>query len=235
MKLIIDIPEECLKNISNAFEFGEDITKRTIDIILDSITKSTPIPDNVPTVDVLNKIRAEIEQKIEQERFARSVFRGEEKDAVKAEQCTGSIFAYNNVIRLIDKYKGDGWDTEPCDGCCGNHSGYEPCEDAISRQAVNTLVDELARAISDERCYLPQRGRSTATIMQDILDLPPVTQKSGKWIMSDDGLYRPICDKCGAHPWKGYIPTVEEATEVFKYCPNCGCRMVEPQESEDKE
>ena len=53
---------------------------------------------------VLDKIRAEIEQKIEQERFARSVFRGEEKDTVKAEQCTGSIFAYNNVIKLIDKY-----------------------------------------------------------------------------------------------------------------------------------
>lgn len=55
--------------------------------------------------EVLDKIRAEIEQKIEQERFARSVFCGEEKDAVKAEQCTGSIFAYNNVIRFIDKYK----------------------------------------------------------------------------------------------------------------------------------
>ena len=26
------------------------------------------------------------------------------------------------------KHKGDGWDTEPCDGCCGNHSGYEPCD-----------------------------------------------------------------------------------------------------------
>lgn len=45
--------------------------------------------------------------------------------------------------------------------------------DAISRQAVNALVDELARAISDERGYM-SRGRSTATIMQDILDLPPV-------------------------------------------------------------
>jgi hypothetical protein len=49
----------------------------------------------------------------------------------------------------------------------------EPCEDAISRQAVDVLVDELARAISDERCCI-SRGRSTATIMQDILDLPPV-------------------------------------------------------------
>ena len=46
--------------------------------------------------------------------------------------------------------------------------------DLISRQAVDTLVDELARAISDERCFI-SRGRSTGTIMQDILDLPSVT------------------------------------------------------------
>lgn len=58
----------------------------------------------------------------------------------------------------------------------------EPCDDAISRKAVNTLVDELARAISDERCHIPQRGRDTGHIMHDILDLPPVTQKSAKWI-----------------------------------------------------
>lgn len=50
----------------------------------------------------------------------------------------------------------------------------QPCEDCISREAVNVLIDELARAISDERCFI-SRGRSTATIMQDILDLPPVT------------------------------------------------------------
>ena len=49
-------------------------------------------------------------------------------------------------------------------------------DDLISRQAVNTLVDELARAISDERCCI-SRGRSTATIMQDILDIPSVKQK----------------------------------------------------------
>ena len=54
---------------------------------------------------ILDKIRAEIKAKIEEEEFARSVFRHEEKDAVKAEQCTGSIMAYNNLIKLIDKYK----------------------------------------------------------------------------------------------------------------------------------
>lgn len=42
----------------------------------------------------------------------------------------------------------------------------------VNKQAVDTLVDELARAISDERCCM-SRGRDTGTIMQDILDLPP--------------------------------------------------------------
>lgn len=57
--------------------------------------------------EVLDKIRAEIEQKLEQEEFARSVFRHEEKDCTKAEQCTGSIMAYRNVLKMFDKYKAE--------------------------------------------------------------------------------------------------------------------------------
>ena len=91
-----------------------------------------------------------------------------------------------------------------------------PCDDAISREAVIKILEKYNLEMSK--------------IAEELNELPSVTQKSGKWIMSDDGLYRPICNKCGAHPWKGYIPTVEEATEVFKYCPNCGAKM----ESEDK-
>ena len=45
--------------------------------------------------------------------------------------------------------------------------------DLISRQAVNKLVDELARAISDEKCHI-QRGRNYGRIMHDILELPSV-------------------------------------------------------------
>lgn len=56
----------------------------------------------------------------------------------------------------------------------------EPCEDAISRQAVNVLIGELARAINDERHFV-SRGRDTITIMQDIFHLPSVApqQKIG--------------------------------------------------------
>lgn len=108
----------------------------------------------------------------------------------------------------------------------------EPCEDAISRQAANILVDELARAISDERCYI-SRGRSTASIMQDILDLPPVKpqEKTGhckdcKYFEYDsvakvDGIplivAHEICSK-----WGDGCKTKEDGY----------CFLFEPQESE---
>ena len=90
----------------------------------------------------------------------------------------------------------------------------EPCTDCVSRELViDYLLSEWNHELKD--------------IVKGIRALPSVTpeQKIGRWIMSEDGLYRPICNKCGAHPWKGYIPTTKGATEVFKYCPNCGARM----------
>ena len=85
-------------------------------------------------------------------------------------------------------------------------------DDAISRQAVNTLIDELARAISDERCCI-SRGRSTATIMQDILDLPPVKQEP-RWI--------PVSER---------LP--EEKQAVLVWCPqykNIYCAYLEKEQ-----
>lgn len=97
----------------------------------------------------------------------------------------------------------------------------KPSEDVVSRKAVNTLIDELARAISDERCCI-SRGRSTAAIMQDILDLPPVNpqETTGHWIKYGK-LYQ--CSKCK-----------ELSCCQGKFCNECGVKMIEP-ESEDKE
>lgn len=90
-------------------------------------------------------------------------------------------------------------------------------KDCISREAVDTLVDELARAISDERCCI-SRGRSTATIMQDILELPPVTPqpKTGRWIDGEKTRWK--CSRCGygVLDWN-----------TTPYCPNCGAKMQE--------
>ena len=92
---------------------------------------------------------------------------------------------------------------EPCDKCVYSTSEgcqYDditetipPFDDCISRQAVNILVDELARAISDERCCMP-RGRSTGAILKNILDLPPIksnSEKPNKWIPVNEKLPKP--------------------------------------------
>ena len=108
----------------------------------------------------------------------------------------------------------------------------EQIGDVISRQAVDTLVDELARAISDERCCI-SRGRSTATIMQDILDLPPVTPqpKTGHWIFEGNQCFS--CSSCGRiYTQKAfeYLKLHKDDPDFPNNCPNCGAKMVEKQE-----
>lgn len=104
----------------------------------------------------------------------------------------------------------------------------EPCEDTISRQAVNTLVDELARAISDERCCI-SRGRSTATIMRDFYHLPSVNPqaKTGHWIAEDmfDGNLAYRCSECSELFW---IESGTPKDNEYNFCPKCGKRLVEP-------
>ena len=93
----------------------------------------------------------------------------------------------------------------------------QPCEDCISRQAVINCVT------SNEFRY---------KIVEDIKTLPSVTpkEKTGKWI--DDGFYAEghseivyRCSQCNHC-------IIELSIEEYNFCPNCGARMVEPQESE---
>ena len=55
-------------------------------------------------------------------------------------------------------------------------------------------------------------------------NLPPVTSKTGHWIKHEieDTLRWLECSNCHC----------ETHNVKHNYCPNCGCRMVEPQESE---
>ncbi len=47
--------------------------------------------------------------------------------------------------------------------------------------------------------------------------------KTGHWIPRNSFLLQYKCSECG---WE---------SEKYNYCPNCGVKMIEPQESEDKE
>lgn len=93
----------------------------------------------------------------------------------------------------------------------------QPCEDAISRQAVLDIVNNPLNIRLDEI----------------IKKLPPVTpqSKTGHWIYYN---YNWRCSKCNETPKTlGYVGTADFMTEHFKFCNHCGARMIESQQSED--
>ena len=53
--------------------------------------------------------------------------------------------------------------------------------------------------------------------------------KTGHWILHEhNGIGHIECSECSRFYLEAHLLT-------NRYCPNCGCHMVEPQESEDKE
>lgn len=93
----------------------------------------------------------------------------------------------------------------------------EPCDDAISRILKRMWNCRGKHTTSIDKVKMEQ-------IIRDELSVNPQEPKTGHW--SHDGSHwknRFICSGCG-------YKLFDEPTN---YCPNCGCRMVEPQESEE--
>lgn len=62
-------------------------------------------------------------------------------------------------------------------------------------------------------------------------------QKTGKWIIDNEYMdrrkmyhYSVHCSNCG---FRGDYSTDEEGSVMSNFCPNCGARMIESQESEE--
>lgn len=105
----------------------------------------------------------------------------------------------------------------------------DPCSDAISREAaldaLRTMYDTHIVETEDGDEYINYNDT-----VYEIEQLPPVTPKqiTGHWILLDNcsnaGYY---CSECHKKVVKeGWSETVK----IIKYCPNCGCKMVEPEE-----
>ena len=134
-----------------------------------------------------------------------------------------------------------------CEHCTWTECPIEPCDDAISREDA---VHALRKALWDYEDKTEKQFRERDDLdyeewyfhrifvqamndedVEAICKLPSVTQKSGKWIYRAEDKYS--CSKCGT------TTRVDEAgideKPMYKFCPYCGAKMVEPQESEDKE
>ena len=101
----------------------------------------------------------------------------------------------------------------------------QPYEDAVSRGAVLDLVADY--------------DLSMGQVVKGIHALPPVTPqpKIGHWEWvqydSNPNIGNWHCSEC-----KTIIPHILEETDnrpIYKWCPMCGTKMVEPQESEDQD
>lgn len=99
---------------------------------------------------------------------------------------------------------------------------HQPSDDTISRHMVLDLVVANHMELNGLNVVM------YSPLYKDIKQLPPVTSqpRHGKWIVhrgyNTDGFgIEYSCSKCN-----------EWVDEKSRYCPNCGCRMVEPQEEE---
>ena len=126
-------------------------------------------------------------------------------------------------------------------------------DDCISRQATLDAIDRWCMGEGDEGIYTivenlpsvtPKNTVSAEAYKQVAKERDIAIQqlnelgyefgekiKTGHWI--DDmrlGYHVSICSNCN---WRGHGDTCLIYTP--KYCPNCGAKMVEPQESEEEE
>lgn len=109
----------------------------------------------------------------------------------------------------------------------------EPCEDAISRQAVLDYIWNDLGLGDEENGKDVERQMELDSSYRYIKSLSPVNPqpKTGHWIRktNDYGASSYMCSECGRwHPTHNH-------SLGFDYCNGCGARMVESQESEDKE
>lgn len=105
----------------------------------------------------------------------------------------------------------------------------EPCEDAISRQAVLDYIDKMPSELTADGRRMIRRRTLEEYISDTLPPVKPQEPKTGHWIEVIDEI-----DSLGNKTWHhkcSICGNEDSGWGNYKYCPNCGARM----ESEDKE
>lgn len=96
----------------------------------------------------------------------------------------------------------------------------EPCEDAISREAMLNYQQYLQGRMSNEENH---------KLWEFIKDLPSVMPKPkiGKWIAQEDelGEYASGCFECSNCHEVFWVESGTPQDNEYNYCPNCGADM----------
>ena len=95
------------------------------------------------------------------------------------------------------------------------------CDDAVSRADAIKKVSEILKNVFVEYEDIAQKAMGSLPSVQP-------KPKVGHWIYELEDWNKWTCSECGWH----------KRTDIhvklgYKYCPNCGCQMVKPQESEE--
>ena len=99
----------------------------------------------------------------------------------------------------------------------------EPCEDAVSRQAVLDAISRIGLFKSDTR-----EVQAVAECLRAAEKLPFVmpTRPKGQWIGIDEEPHEDYeCGRCG-YVCSTFTANIKPSEE-YKYCPNCGAEMKE--------
>lgn len=93
--------------------------------------------------------------------------------------------------------------------------------------------EELLKKIDFEKSWLYDCGIFGSdvdiafhAIKKSVIETLEQEPKEGHWFAwkPEDDVWRTTCSECG-----------EETRTLWDYCPNCGAKMIEPQESEEEE
>lgn len=94
----------------------------------------------------------------------------------------------------------------------------QPCEDAISRQAVLDYLDKMPSELTSDGRRMVRR-RTLEEYISDTLPSVTPQSKMGKWLAKS--FHEVYCDNCGFD----FDIMTNEFMDKMKYCPNCGAKM----------
>lgn len=125
-----------------------------------------------------------------------------------------------------------------CDNGKEQFKKQHTAEDCVSREELMDIINTWINN-SDDEYDEEEQHHVTAwkMVLSELRHLPSVTpkQKVGKWIMVDN-FVDTTCE-CSSCHYKDFIPKENDISYWIKrkYCPNCGCMMIDEPEMKCEE